>query len=208
MSFMNRQHLDAFHRDYYASRVWQRTFWLGVPTTKYPTDLIAYQERLYETRPDLIVECGTHLGGTAYFFASLCQLLGHGRVLTIDPLFLPNRPTHSRLAYLKGSSTDAATVDHVRGLKGMGSCMVVLDSDHSKSHVLNELRLYAPLVSSGQYLIVEDTNVNGHPVYPEHGPGPREALEDFLREDSGFERMPGGEKFFLTANPGGYLRKR
>jgi cephalosporin hydroxylase len=205
---MNRHHLDAFHRDYYDSRVWQRTFWLGVPTIKYPTDLITYQEIVWETRPDLIVECGTHLGGTAYFFATICQLIGHGSVLSIDPVPLPNRPTHARLGYFQGSSTATATVERVKAAKGTGTCLVVLDSDHTKVHVLEELRLYAPLVSPGHFLIVEDTNVNGHPVCPEHGPGPSEALAEFLGECHDFERVLGGEKYFLTANPGGYLRKK
>ena len=93
---MNRQHLDAFHRDYYASRVWQRTHWLGVSTVKYPTDLIAYQEIVWETKPDLIVECGTHLGGTAYFFATICELIGHGNILTIVILSGGGLP-HGRL---------------------------------------------------------------------------------------------------------------
>jgi cephalosporin hydroxylase len=205
---MNRQHLDAFHRDYYNSHVWQRTFWLGVPTVKYPTDLIAYQEILFDTKPDLIVECGTHRGGTTFFFATLCQLLDHGRVLSIDPVQLPNRPTHPRLTYLQGSSTAPATVAHVKATKGQGTCMVVLDSDHRQAHVSEELRLYAPLVSPGHYLIVEDTNVNGHPVYPEHGSGPWEAVAEFLAGCQDFERVAGGEKYFLTANPGGYLRKK
>ena len=205
---MNRQYLDAFHCDYYDSRVWQRTRWLGVPTVKYPTDLIAYQEIVWETKPDLIVECGTHLGGTAYFFATICGLIGHGSILTIDPSSLPNRPQHARLDYWQGSSTAPETVQHVQAAKGKGTCMVVLDSDHRKAHVLDELRLYAPLVSPGHYLIVEDTNVNGHPVFPEHGPGPAEALAEFLAECHDFERMLGGEKYFLTANPGGYLRKK
>ena len=205
---MNRHLLDEFHREYYDSHVWQRTFWLGVPTIKYPTDLIAYQEIIWETRPELIVECGTHLGGTALFFATLCDLIGSGRVLTIDSVALPDRPRHPRIDYLLGSSTAAGALAAVHAAKGAGSCMVVLDSDHRQEHVLAELRLYAPLVSPGQFLIVEDTNVNGHPVYPEHGPGPAEALAEFLRECSDFERVPAGEKYFLTANPGGYLRKR
>jgi cephalosporin hydroxylase len=205
---MNWQCLEIFHRDYYNSHVWENTFWLGVQVLKYPTDMIAYQEVLWEAQPDLIVECGTFKGGSAYFMASLCDLIGRGRVLTIDPMVWPGRPQHPRVTYFQASSTAPATVDHVRAAKGSGTCMVVLDSDHSKAHVLNELRLYAPLVDPGQYLIVEDTNVNGHPVFPEHGPGPWEALVDFLGECQDFEQMMRGEKYFLTANPGGYLRKK
>jgi cephalosporin hydroxylase len=90
---------------------------------------------------------------------------------------------------------------------GAGRVLVVLDSDHSRDHVLAELRAYAPLVTPGSYLVVEDTNVNGHPVYEAFGPGPMEAVQDFLKERDDFEVDRSREKFLLTFNPGGWLRK-
>jgi cephalosporin hydroxylase len=86
--------------------------------------------------------------------------------------------------------------------------MVILDSDHARDHVLEELRIYSSLVSPGSYLVVEDTNVNGHPVFREHGPGPMEAVELFLAETGEFEVDAAREKFFLTFNPRGFLRKK
>jgi cephalosporin hydroxylase len=86
--------------------------------------------------------------------------------------------------------------------------LVILDSDHSRDHVLDELRIYSRWVTPGSYLIVEDTNVNDHPALPEHGPGPMEALEEFLAETDEFEIDAPREKFFLTFNPRGFLRKR
>ena len=86
--------------------------------------------------------------------------------------------------------------------------MVVLDSDHSRDHVLRELRRFHSLVSPGQYLVVEDTNVNGHPVLPQHGPGPMEALDIFLAENDDFEIDSSREKYLITFNPRGYLRKK
>ena len=86
--------------------------------------------------------------------------------------------------------------------------MVVLDSDHSRDHVLQELELYAPLVTPGCYLVVEDTNVNGHPVSPGFGPGPMEAVTEFLGTTDDFEVDRGREKLMLTFNPSGYLRRR
>jgi cephalosporin hydroxylase len=86
--------------------------------------------------------------------------------------------------------------------------MVILDSDHSRDHVLGELRIYGKMVTRGQYLIVEDTNINGHPALPEFGPGPMEALDLYLKEDDAFEIDPSREKFYMTFNPRGYLRRR
>ena len=105
-------------------------------------DLWTYQEIVVETRPDLIVECGTHLGGSALYLASICELIGHGGVLSIDIEALPGRPRHARIEYVTGSSVDPGIVDSVgRETRGRRA-MVVLDSDHIEAHVLAELAAY------------------------------------------------------------------
>jgi cephalosporin hydroxylase len=199
-----------FHRLYYDSNVYRRTFWRGVETQKCPLDLWIYQEIIDELRPDVIVETGTFSGGSAYYLSSLFDMVGGGRVITVDIEPQPNRPTHPRITYISGfSSTASEAVTRVKQLIKPGEkVMVILDSDHSRGHVLDELRIYAPMVTPGQYLIVEDTNINGHPALPEFGPGPMEALDDYLREDRNFELDPGREKFFMTFNPRGYLKRR
>ena len=85
--------------------------------------------------------------------------------------------------------------------------LVILDSNHSYNHVLKELRLYHPLVSKGSYIIVEDTNLNGHPVSPDFGPGPMEAVREFVRENRNFKIDLGMEKFVITFNPEGFLKR-
>ena len=137
------------------------------------------------------------------------DLIGHGRIITIDIEARQNRPQHPRITYLLGSSTSDEIFRQVKALiPPDATVMVVLDSDHSRDHVLRELRRFHPLVSAGQYLVVEDTNVNGHPVFPEHGPGPMEALDIFLAENNDFEIDPSREKYLITFNPRGYLRKK
>ena len=148
-----------------------------------PLDLWVYQEILHELRPRFIVECGTAAGGSALFLASVCELLGVGEVVTVDIEERPGRPAHDRITYLRGSSVAEDVVGRVKGLvRDAAPVLVILDSDHSREHVLRELRLYGEIVTPGSYLIVEDTNVNGHPVSELHGPGPMEAVEQFLSE--------------------------
>jgi cephalosporin hydroxylase len=205
-----REAVRAFHELYYDSveTTWKDTRWLGVDTWKCPLDLWVYQEILHEVRPDLIVETGTAAGGSALFLASICDLLQGGQVVTIDVSKNPDAPRHPRITYLNGSSTDPEIVAQVlRAARGAGRVLVILDSDHSKPHVLAEMRAYAGLVSPGSYLIVEDTNINGHPVLPSFGPGAWEAVEEFLKDDSRFVVDRKREKLLMTFNPNGYLRR-
>lgn len=200
-----------FHRVYYnsRSRTWSNTSWLGTPAQKCPLDLWIYQELLHELRPELIVETGTADGGSALFLASICDLLGHGSIVSVDILAQPGRPSHERITYLTGSSTNPEIRKQVEELVGdREPVLVILDSNHERDHVLEELRIYGPLVTPGSYVIVEDTNVNGHPVWPDFGPGPMEAVEEFVRDAGEFSVDRRREKFFLTFNPGGYLQKK
>jgi cephalosporin hydroxylase len=199
-----------FHKLYYYRKrqTWRNTTWMGTTILKCPLDLWIYQELLHELRPDLIIETGTALGGSAAYLAALCDLLGHGRIVSIDVDDRPGRPQHPRITYRAGSSTDPLVVEEMRRLVRPGDrVLVILDSDHSEQNVLAELRAYHELVSVGSYCIVEDSNVNGHPVSREHGPGPMEAIQAFLRENDAFEIDRSREKFYMTFNPSGYLRR-
>ena len=163
---------------------------------------------IHETKPDLIIECGTSRGGSAYFFANICDLLGHGRIVTIDVEILPGRADHPRITYLHGSSTDDKIVQQVKDMaKSCQSVMVILDSDHSEDHVANELEKYHALVTKGNYLVVEDSNVNGHPVWPMHGPGPMEAILKFIKNNPQFQVDKARERHLVTFNPMGYLKR-
>lgn len=198
---------EDFHRVYYANNVKGGT-WLGVPVWKCPLDLWIYQEIVWELIPDLIIETGSAYGGSALYLATVADLLQlPTKIVSIDINPLPVPVDHPRITWITGSSTEPETVAKVRGLAaGLQRVMVILDSDHSEDHVLQELELYGPLVTLGRHLIVEDTNVNGHPVYPEHGPGPWEAVGAFLaRHDGEFAIDVRRERFLLSFNPGGYL---
>lgn len=208
----NSRIVDDFHRLYYDSSstggTWQDTYWQGIPTWKCPLDLWVYQEIIFDQRPDVIVETGTAFGGSASFLASVCDLVGNGQVITIDVKDRGERPEHDRVRYLLGSSTDPEIVEQVeRSVPEGGRALVILDSDHSKQHVLEELRIYSRFVAEGGYLIVEDTNVNGHPVRPDFGPGPMEAVDAFLEETNDFVVDSGKEKFYMTFNPRGFLKR-
>jgi cephalosporin hydroxylase len=184
-------------------------YYKGIETQKNPLDLWVFQEIVWETKPDLIVEFGTAAGGTTYFLADLLE--GTDRILSVD--IVDRRATlqkNGRITYLGGDTLDENIQMVIRDVAGYyHRRMLILDDDHSKEHVLEELKRYSWLVTPGQYLIVEDTNISGHPVGEKNGNGPMEAVEEFLATEQGkkFEVDRSREKFLCTFNPGGYLRR-
>ncbi len=186
-----------------------RNRWLGTQVYKNPLDQWMYQEILWDTKPDVILEMGTFRGGSALYLATIFDLMNHGRIITVDIEKFPGLPVHPRITYLTGSSTSDVIVSQIKNLIQPGErVMVVLDSDHHKPHVLNELRIYSHMVSPGQYLIVEDTNIAGHPVFPEWpDEGPDGAATDFLKDNPNFVPDRSRERLMITASPRGWLKR-
>ena len=177
--------VDAFYREYGKSGVWFGTFWLGRHVYKCPTDLWMYQEILHDTRPDLIIETGTFSGGSALFLASMCDLIGRGRIVTIDVEPQDDLPCPSAHQVPRRARRSRRTFSSRYARRHSGELTArwsILDSDHSKDHVLAELKQYAPLVSDDCYLIVEDTTAMLATRPSDRGPD--EAIEEF----SGGER--------------------
>jgi cephalosporin hydroxylase len=204
--------VNRFHALYYDSvafgATWAKTKWFGTQINKCPTDLWRYQEIIFELKPDLILETGSAQGGSAFYMASLCDLIGRGKVVSIDIDPGNNRPQHPRVQYLTGSSIAPEIHERIRPLvRESKTVMVILDSDHSQRHVAGELSIFHDYVTEGSFLIVEDSNVNGHPVDPDFGPGPFEAIHEFLKNNKDFIIDREIEKFYVTFNPDGYLRR-
>ncbi len=221
------------------TRVWLRsgweikhsyTFtWLGRPVIQLPEDLLRAQEAMYQIRPDVIVETGVAHSGSLVFFASVCRLIGSGRVIGVDIDIFPwNRQallehTLSPLITLvEASSIDPAAVARIRSsLRPEDRVMVFLDSNHSKAHVAAELDLYADVVSRGSYVVVADGLMEDLADSPRAGRdwqwnNPRAAVREFLERRPDFVLDPpkwpfneslGLSRSLATYCPDGWLRR-
>lgn len=204
---------EEYHKWYYNTFVWNKTSWLGVDCWKSVADMWNYQEILWELKPSLIIEFGSNRGGSALFFAHVVQRMGHPfTVLSVDINHRALDPAvldDPNIVFVESSSVDAGVVDHIRRLKAEfpGPIFAILDSDHSKEHVLAEMTMLRPLLTRGDYLLVEDSCVNGHPILPGWGPGPYEAIEAYEDEFPGDYTHDVGreEKFGWTFAPNGFL---
>jgi len=151
---------EAANRRYFASGAWRGTAWRGVPVYKYRSDLEAYARIILATRPDLIIETGTAMGGSALFFRDMLDRAGRpdAQILTIDGWEYLAQPLPHDCRQVVSHSLDPPAVHAaIEAARRAGSVMVSLDSDHTDFHVLAELGIYAPLVTPGQYCVVEDT---------------------------------------------------
>jgi cephalosporin hydroxylase len=198
----------AFVDAVWRSLAWQTTTWLGRPVTQPPNDLLAYQEIIVRTRPDWILETGTAKGGRALFLASVCELLGHGRVLSIDASSDEERWDHPRISYLPADPGHPRTARAASELVGASAnVLVILGSQGTRQQMLSEFRNYSPLVPIGSYVVIEDTILNGHPVWPTFGAGPAEAVVHITKGQSDFVPDPELERWGMTFNPRGFLKR-
>jgi cephalosporin hydroxylase len=198
--------------------------WMGRPIIAYPQDMIAMQEIIWEVQPDLIIEAGVAHGGSIIYYASLLELIGkEGLVVGIDiDIRKHNRDEieahrmFKRIQLIEGSSIDTSIVDQVKKIAaGKKKIMVCLDSNHTHDHVLEELKLYAPLVSVNSYCVVFDTIIEDMPADYDWKPrswgkgnNPKTAVWEYLKENKSFEIDSSiHNKLLITVAPDGFLKK-
>jgi cephalosporin hydroxylase len=186
--------------------------WMGIPAAKNPLDAWIYQEIIHETGPEVIVELGSAYGGGTLLLAHLLDLLGgQGTIVSVDISRDAYRAEHPRIVTVTGSSADVEVTEQVRAACHGRRTMIIHDASHRAGQVLADLQTYAPLVTPGCYLIVEDGVTDVMPPrwigsYPGHGP--YRALEAFLSGDPPFDVDRTRERFLATNNPCGFLRRR
>lgn len=206
---------QAYHQWYYDSETWQQVTFLGVPCYKSVADMWNYQEILASLKPALIVEFGTRFGGSALFFSVIGRAINPDlRVISVDISHedvCPPVLADQAIQLITGSSADPVIALHIEKMRALypGPVFFILDSDHRKAHVLAELKLLRRVTQQGDYVIVEDGNINGNPVLPGWGEGPYEAITDYLQRypDDYTQDSTREQKFGFSFAPGGFLIK-
>lgn len=187
--------------------------WMGVKVLKNPMDCWIYQEILHQVRPDVVVEIGSLAGGSTLFFCHLLDLIGHGQVVSVDKDRSRYRIKHTRLRDITGDCSDPAVVAQVQAACHGSRVLIIHDADHSKQAVLRDLRNYADLVTLGSYFIVEDgivdvfTGPSSKRLRWDNRPGPLAAIREFLLEDNRFTVDNERERYLITSNPCGFLKR-
>jgi cephalosporin hydroxylase len=209
--------MNYYHREIHATN----STWMGYPALKCPTDIWVYQEIIFEVKPDVIIEIGNRFGGSTLFLASMLDLLGKGEVVGVDIDHSVFQPSHDRFHLITGDSANDDVISQVRSKCEGKRVMLVHDGIHTRDGVLTDLRNYSEFISPGSYFIVEDgiigvtgyigggeaASLAGNFLVPRLDT-PLQAIEQFIAENDEFEIDKSREKYILTDNPNGYLRRR
>lgn len=213
---------SAFMAESIKSKYSYNFTWLGRPIIQYPQDILAIQEIIYQLQPDLIIETGIAHGGSLIFHASICELMGKGHVLGIDidirehnKTEIQNHPMSKRITMLQGSSISPEIINTVKEMtQGKERVLVILDSNHTHDHVLEEIKLYSPFVTKDSYLMVFDTIVEDIPEDLNFqrpwsvGNNPKTAVFEFLKTNTDFEiDHTIDNKLLISVSPSGFLKK-
>ncbi len=199
------------HKAFYYEGIYAN--WMDSIICKNPFDLLIFAQIIRDVQPDYIIETGTFDGGSAKFYASILDQIGSGQVYTID-IEQRVKLDHPRITQFIGKSISAKIFNEITGIfdtffqEDPPTVMVILDSDHSKANVFDEMMTWGWLVNPGSYMIVEDTNINGNPVKQSWGEGPMEAVEQYMREFPNQFRIDRSREIFpFTYNPKGFLKR-
>jgi cephalosporin hydroxylase len=196
--------------------------WMGRPIIQYPQDMVMMQELIYKIQPDLLIETGIAHGGSLIYYASLMELIGKGHVLGVDidirehnKKEIEAHAMFKRISMIQGSAIDLDIIEQVKAhIKPGMTVMVSLDSNHTHDHVLEELKLYAPFVTSGSYCVVFDTIVEDMPqgMYDrpwDIGNNPKTAVWEYLKTNTDFEiDAQIDNKLLISVAPSGYLKRK
>lgn len=194
--------------------------WMGRPIIQFGSDMIMLQQLIWEVKPDIFIETGIAHGGSLIYTASLFELIGKGEVIGIDVeirahnrVAIEQHPMYKRIQMIEGSSIALSTIEQLEKLIESGkSITIMLDSNHSKDHVLEEMRLYSKYVTKDNYLIVQDGAQAWVSDIPRGKPewlddNPLAAIEEFLKENNDFIIEDKYTRLGITQSPKGYLRK-
>ena len=191
------------------NRILTQNTYFGIRALKSPLDYWIYQEIIFETKPDVIVEIGNRYGGSTLALAHICDLLDRGRVIGLDishKNIAEDAKKHHRITFIEGDACES--YDRVKELiSDEEHILVIEDSSHTYENTLNVLNRYSELTKPGDYFIVEDS-ICHHGLSVGPSPGPYEAIETFIKENSDFEIDRGKESFLITWNPKGYLKRK
>jgi cephalosporin hydroxylase len=190
--------------------LFEECYWMGARALKNPLDAWIYQEIVYEAQPDVILEIGSMFGGSTLYLANLLDLLGKGRVISVDIDRSKFSVKHPRITEITGASSSPEVIAQVFQLCHDKSVLIIQDAAHDKEGVLQDLRNYSKLVSLNSYFIVEDGIIDlfsPKDIIGAFWEGPLAATEEFLRENPNFVADAERERYYLTANPRGFLKR-
>ena len=198
-------YLDYFHNN--VQNIDENILWMGKKAKKFPMDAWIYQEIIHLLKPDIVIEIGNLNGGSTLFLANMLDIIDRGKVLALDIDHSRIDFTHPRIDWITGDANSRYVLNKVESQIREGMIVIVIeDSSHTYDNTLAVLRNYNRFVTMGSYFIVED-GVCKYPFIEGPKPGPYDAIQDFIKENTRFEVDRTKEKFALTYNPSGYLKR-